>query len=61
MIFVDTSAMISMMAGESDADDLADRLGAERLRFCSAISVWETIAGLCRTYMFSAASVQKGK
>jgi ribonuclease VapC len=58
MIFVDTSAMISMMAGESDADDLADRLGAERLRFCSAISVWETIAGLCRTYMFSAASAQ---
>jgi ribonuclease VapC len=53
MIFVDASAMISMITGESDADELADRLESERLRLCSAISVWETVAGLCRTYMFS--------
>lgn len=39
MIFVDASAMISMMTGESDADELADRLGAAGLRLCSAISV----------------------
>ena len=58
MIFVDASAMISMMAGESDADGLADRLGAERLRLCSAISVWETIAGLCRTHTFSVPSAR---
>ena len=58
MIFVDASAMISMMAGESDADELADRLGAERMRFCSAISVWEAIAGLCRTYVFSVPSAR---
>lgn len=58
MIFVDASAMISMMAGESDADELADRLGVERLRLCSAISVWEAIAGLCRTYTFSVPSAQ---
>src|SRR5271157_2319330 len=58
MIFVDASAMISMMAGESDADGLADRLGAERLRLCSALSVWETIAGLCRTYIFSVPSAR---
>jgi ribonuclease VapC len=57
-IFVDASAMISMMAGESDADELADRLGAERLRLCSAVSVWETVAGLCRTYMFSVPSAR---
>jgi ribonuclease VapC len=57
-IFVDASAMISMMAGESDADELADRLGAERLRLCSAVSVWETVAGLCRTYMFSLPSAR---
>ena len=50
--------MISMMAGESDADELADRLGAERLRLCSAVSVWETVAGLCRTYMFSLPSAR---
>ena len=50
--------MISMMAGESDADELADRLEAERLRLCSAVSVWETVAGLCRTYMFSVPSAR---
>lgn len=58
MIFVDASAMISMMAGESDADQLADRLEAERGRLCSAVSVWETIAGLCRTYTFSVRSAR---
>ena len=58
MIFVDASAMISMMTGESDADGLADRLGAERQRLCSAISVWETIAGLCRTHTFSVPSAR---
>ncbi len=56
MIFVDASAMISMMAGEGDADDLADRLETERPRLCSAISLWETVAGLCRTYTFSVPS-----
>jgi ribonuclease VapC len=58
MIFVDASAMISMMTGESEANGLADRLGAERLRLCSAISVWETIAGLCRTHTFSVPSAR---
>ena len=58
MIFVDASAMISMMTGESDADSLADRLGAERQRLCSAISVWETIAGVCRTHTFSVPSAR---
>jgi ribonuclease VapC len=58
MIFVDASAMISLMTGEDDADDLADRLGAEQSRLCSAVSVWETIAGLCRTYMFSVPSAR---
>jgi ribonuclease VapC len=57
-IFVDASAMISMMAGESDAGELADRLEAEPLRLCSAVSVWETVAGLCRTYLFSVPSAR---
>ena len=57
-IFVDASAMIAMMAGETDADELADRLGAERLRLCSAVSLWETLAGLCRTYVFSVPSAR---
>jgi ribonuclease VapC len=58
MIFVDAPAMISMIAGEDDADELADRLEKDRQRLCSAISVWETIAGLCRSYIFSVPSEQ---
>ena len=53
MIFVDASALIAIVAGESDAVSLADRLEAEQLRLCSALSVWETVAGLCRSYAFS--------
>jgi ribonuclease VapC len=57
-IFVDASAMIALMAGEADADRLADRVGAERRRLCSAVSRWETIAGLCRSYAFSVRSAR---
>jgi ribonuclease VapC len=57
-IFIDASAMIAMMVGEPDADVLADRLETERLRLCSAISVWETVAGLCRSYRFSVDSAR---
>lgn len=53
MIFVDASALIAIMAGESDADDLADLLESDESRLCSALSVWETVAGLCRSYAFS--------
>ena len=49
-VFVDASALIAMIAGEGDAADLADRLEAEEARLCSAVSVWETVAGLCRSY-----------
>jgi len=58
MIFVDASAMIALMTGEDGADELADRLESEQPCLCSAMSVWETIAGLCRTYMFSVPSAR---
>jgi ribonuclease VapC len=58
VIFVDASAMISMMTGEGDADALADRLEADPLRLCSAISAWETVAGLCHAYTFSVSSAR---
>ena len=51
--------MISMMAGESDAGELADQMEAEQSRLCSAISLWETIAGLCRRYTFSVPSARR--
>lgn len=53
MIFVDASALISIITGEADAAELADRLEADRLRLCSALSVWETVAGLCHSRTFS--------
>ena len=49
-IFADASALIAIIAGEDDADALADTLEADRVRLCSAVSVWEAVAGLCRSY-----------
>jgi ribonuclease VapC len=53
MIFIDASALIAIIAAEPEAAELADIIEAERTRLCSALSVWETIAGLCRSYTFS--------
>jgi ribonuclease VapC len=53
VIFADASALIAIIAGEAEANDLADVMEAERLRLYSAISAWETVAGLCRSYTFS--------
>jgi ribonuclease VapC len=58
MIFVDASALISIVSQEADALHLAAVLEAEETRLCSPISVWETVAGLCRSHMFSVASAQ---
>ena len=49
-IFVDASALIAIIAGEADADALADALEADRTRLCSAVSVWETVAGLRQSH-----------
>ena len=53
MVFADASALIAIISGEPDAAELADLLEADRLRLCSAVSIWETIAGLCRSYTYS--------
>ena len=52
-IFADASALIALIIGEDGADALADELEADRLRLCSALAIWETVAGLCRSYTFS--------
>ena len=57
-IFVDASALIAMIVGEPEADSLTDRLEADRQRLCSAISLWETVAGLCRSHTFSPISAR---
>jgi len=58
VIFVDASALIAIIAGEPEADALADTLEEDRIRFCSALSVWETVAGLCHSHMFSVPSAR---
>ena len=58
MIFADASALISIITGEPDAAELADRLDTDRQILCSALSVWETVAGLCQRYMFSVPSAR---
>ena len=59
MIFADASALIAVIAGEAGADDLADRLEADPHRSCSSLSVWETVVGLSRSYMFSIPSARE--
>lgn len=58
MIFADASALIAIIAGEPEAAALADLLEADQSRLCSALSVWETVAGLCRGYTFSVAAAR---
>ena len=57
-IFTDASALIAIITGEDQANALADVLEADRLRLCSALSIWETVAGLCRSYTFSVPSAR---
>jgi ribonuclease VapC len=58
MIFVDASALIAIILGENDADILANRLEADRIRLVSAMSAWETVFGLCRTHAYSIPAAQ---
>jgi ribonuclease VapC len=50
MLFADASALIAIIAGEADADALADVLESDGGRLCSAVAVWESVAGLGRSY-----------
>ena len=52
-IFDDASAFIAIVAGEEAADRLADTLQDDPTRLCSAIAIWETTAGLCRSYRYT--------
>ena len=53
MIFADESALVAMIAGEDDADAVADLLEADADRLCSAIAAWETVAALRRSHASS--------
>ena len=59
MIFADASALVAIIADEAEAGYFSDVLEADPVRLCSALSVWETVAGLCRSYMFSIPSARE--
>ena len=58
MIFVDASALVSIAAQETDALDLAGVLESDPVRLSSPIALWETVAGLCRSHIFSVESAR---
>jgi len=58
MIFADASAQIVLMTGEAEADTLAETLESGGERLCSALSIWETVAGLCRSYQYTTDSAR---
>lgn len=53
-IFADASALVAIIAQEIEAVAFADCLEGDPRRVCSALSAWETVAGLTRCYSFSA-------
>ncbi len=57
-IFVDASALVSLAAQEEDALDFAGVLERDPARLTSPIALWETVAGLCRSHIFSVESAR---
>lgn len=53
MTFADASALVSIIAKEPDAAMLAAKLRDGAPAICSALSIWETVAALCRNYKYS--------
>lgn len=53
MIFIDASAMVAMIAREPDGRSLMKKLVSETGYLCSALSMWETMAALCKNYRYS--------
>jgi ribonuclease VapC len=58
-MFVDASAMIAILTQESDADVLAEALGAASTPITSSIAVYEATLGLCRKRRASVAAAQE--
>ncbi len=57
-MFVDASAIMAMLTGESDADALADTLEAAHAPITSGVAVFKATPGLCRKRHASVAEAQ---
>ncbi len=51
-LFVDASALVAMIAGEPDGEALMVRLMADPDPLWSAMTEWETVLALCRSYRY---------
>ncbi|OJU19284.1 MULTISPECIES: type II toxin-antitoxin system VapC family toxin [unclassified Sphingomonas] len=49
-LFIDASAIVAIIAGETDADTLAIRLSADRKRLTSPVARWEAVIALHRSH-----------
>ena len=49
-IFADASALVAIVADEPEAPSLERALASDAERLWSAMSEWEAVAALCRTY-----------
>jgi ribonuclease VapC len=58
VLFADASALIAVITGEPGAETLTDIMDADPNRICSALSLWETVAGLRRRYLYSAVTAR---
>ena len=59
MIFIDASALVSMLTDEVDGDTLADKLAASLPAITSAVAVYETVAALVRKRAYSVAEARR--
>jgi ribonuclease VapC len=57
-IFADASALVAIVARATDAMAFADCLDGDPRRLCSALSAWEAVAGLTRSYTFPIAAAR---
>jgi ribonuclease VapC len=53
LVFVDSSAIVSMVVKESDADELANRLETARSPLTSGLAVFETVLGVMRIHRWT--------
>jgi ribonuclease VapC len=56
-MFFDASAIVSMVTGEHDADDLADLMNAARVRMTSPIAIFEAVLAVRRKRRSTVADV----
>ncbi|KZE16293.1 MULTISPECIES: type II toxin-antitoxin system VapC family toxin [Sphingomonas] len=51
-LFVDASALVAMIAGEPEGGSMMDRVMHDADPIWSAMTEWETVLALCRSYRY---------